>query len=113
MLMAENRTQGGASMLRRKAAAAIAALLALGLVRGASAGDPASAANHITVTARGQAPCQADTVEIEFTVTAHTEEAGEAEKKFNDKLARVQKVLKDGEGAAPKKKSSDDDDDDA
>ncbi|MEZ0231138.1 MAG: SIMPL domain-containing protein [Planctomycetota bacterium] len=100
-------------LLRKKAVAAMAALLAVSLVRGASAGDPV-APNRVSVTARGQAPCQADTIEIEFTVTAHTEEAGEAEKKFHDKLARVQKALKEGEGTAPRKKgSSDDDDEDA
>ncbi len=99
-------------MLRNKAMAAMAALLALSFVRGANAGD---APNRVTVTARGQAPCQADTVEIEFTVTAHTEDAGEAEKKFHDKLARVQKALKDGESGTPKKKgaASDDEDEDA
>lgn len=99
-------------MLRRKAVAALAGLLALGLARGAAGGE--GDAKHVTVTARGQATTVADSVEVEFTVTAHTEECVEAEKKFRDKLARVEKALKEGEPtAAPKKKSSDDDEDDA
>src|SRR5258708_37928453 len=53
-------------MLRRKAAAALAALLALALVKGASAGDPANGRtdNRVSVTARGQATAKADAVEI-------------------------------------------------
>src|SRR5437588_11818076 len=101
-------------MLRRKAAAAMTALLALGLARGsATAGEGSSQdSKRVSVTARGQATGAADALEIEFTVTAHTEEAGEAEKKFRDKLARVTKALKEGEVTTSKKKSSDDDDDD-
>jgi uncharacterized protein YggE len=97
-------------MLRRNAAAMLAGLLALSLAGGVRAGDN-DTTRKIGVTARGQTTAQADALEIEFTVTAHTEDATEAEKKFKDKLSRIMAALKDGDAKAGKKKSDDDDDD--
>ncbi len=83
--------------------------------------------SRVAVNVKGQASAIADTVEVEFTVTARAEESVGAEKKFRSKLAEVLSALKEGKAAAkpakkhdekapdaaPRKKSSDDDDDDA
>jgi hypothetical protein len=89
----------------------MAVFMALGVASGARAGDEA---NRLSVAARGQASATADSIEIEFTVSAHADESIEAEKKFRDKLAKVETALKDGDAKTPaKKKLADDDDDDA
>lgn len=91
--------------------ATLALALALGASSAVLAGDP----RRLTVSARGQATATADSVEIEFTVVSRAEEAVDAEKRFRDRLSRVEAALKEGEakGTPKKKPAKPEDDEDA
>jgi len=84
---------------------------------------------RVAVNVKGEATAAADTVEVEFTVSAHDDDSAGAERKYRHKLADVLAALKEGKAAAKpvkkdkpdkpdaapakKKPANDDDDDDA
>src|SRR5689334_9986224 len=100
MLMTSFRsTVGGREHMKRSfLIPAIAVLMAATAVR-------ADDAPRVAVAVKGQATTTADTVEIEFTVSAHDEESCQAEKKFRKKLGELSAALKEGKPSAksPKK----------
>lgn len=78
--------------------------------------------SRIAVSVKGTSSRTADTVEVEFTVSARAEDSTDAERKYRDKLGQLLAALKEGKAApkpakkekpdaAPKKKKADDSED--
>ena len=102
----------------RLGAASLALLLAAppALTR-VRADDQSATKDRLSFNVRGKASQMADEVAIDLTVTGSAEEAGEAEKKYRNKLAAVLNALGKGDGKtpadddAPKKRRKKKDDD--
>jgi uncharacterized protein YggE len=78
--------------MTKPARASLALVVALAAV--AAADEPK---DRVSTTARGRASVPADEVSIELTVAASAEEAADAEKKYNAKLAQVLAALGKGD----------------
>lgn len=100
------------------------------LVAATAAFVHAEDSNRIAVSVKGSSSATADSVEVEFTISARAEESADAEKKYRHKLTSLMAALKEGKPAAkpakkdkpvesgekpakPKKVNPDDDDEDA
>src|SRR5262249_2594848 len=71
------------------AAVGLFALAVIAAPEPARALDPPPGGARITVLARGHASLPADSIEVEFTVSASSDDSAEAERRYQERLAKV------------------------